>query len=447
MSIILNRNLVSEKDIIIIAVSGGIDSMVLLDLLVKARNRLDLTLIVAHVDHQMRSASADDANFVATQCLAYDVPCESMRLEPWDHGNFHEYARKARYDFFLSVAQRHGANKIALAHQADDQAETLLMRIVRGSGLAGYAGMPERATLATVEIIRPLLRISRMQIRNYQKQHDIPYREDESNAENHYTRNRFRHNIMPAIASENPQYLDKFAQFAAYVDEAYAVIARMADAFISNAVVADATGVSFSTKAFRLLEPAVQKDVVKKCYDRLSGNIGELDYSQIVAAIGIASGTKPHASYDLPDGYRLARSYDRIVLARRDSVQSVYSVTITGLGSYPLPDGSMITVKQKPDVMTGISIELWYNNLDLIFPMTVRTRKNGDRITFGYGTKKLKDLFIDQKIPMVERTRMPLLVGKTGTVLWIPELNIKAGMAPGREAIIIQYTRGDQQNA
>jgi len=447
VSIILNRKLVSEKDRIVIAVSGGIDSMVLLDLLAQSREHLNLFLVAAHVDHQMRTASAADAAFVVAKCQTYGIACESMRLAPAEHGNFHEYARKARYDFFLSIAKRYGANKIALAHQADDQAETILMRIVRGSGLAGYAGIPERAALETVEIIRPLLHTSRQQIREYQKRHDIAFREDESNAQDNYTRNRFRHNVMPEIAAENPQYLEKFAQFAVYAGEAYDVISRMADAFIVGADGVASADVSFSAQAFRLLDPAVQKDVVKKCYDRLSGNIGELDYGQIVMAISIATGAKPHASYDLPDGYRVFRSYDRIVFARREAGNPDFSIIIDGFGSYSLPDGSVIAVKQKPDVMDGISIELWYNNLDLIFPMTIRTRKDGDRMAFSYGTKKIKDLFIDQKIPMAERARMPLLVGKTGTVLWIPELKIKAAMALGCELIIIQYTRGDTKNA
>ncbi|MFA5007330.1 MAG: tRNA lysidine(34) synthetase TilS [Candidatus Izemoplasmatales bacterium] len=441
MSIVIDRKLVADRDRIVVAVSGGIDSMVLLDLLAGLRTRRKLDLVVAHVDHQKRGVSAEDARFVEERCAFYGIPFESMRL-PGGTGNFHDRARKARYAFFRDVARRRGMNKIALAHQADDQAETILMRIVRGSGLSGYAGIPARADLDGVEIVRPLLTVSRAEIAAYQKERDLPYRVDESNAEDHYTRNRFRHHAMPAIALENPRYLQKFAQFSTYVDEAHDVVARLAAEFIAADVDVGADLLSFSSAAFARLDPAVRKETVKRCFDRLTDDALELSFAQILAADRIATIDRPHASYDLPGGCVVEKNYD-VVAIRRSIVETTpFEVPIPGPGSYRLPDGSVIEVSANRVDFDGIRTELCYNNLDFLFPMSVRTRRDGDRIAFAYGKKKLKDLFIDRKVPMGDRNAMPLLIGKDGNVLWIPALNIRAAIPPGRERIDITYRRG-----
>ncbi|MDP3130378.1 MAG: tRNA lysidine(34) synthetase TilS [Bacillota bacterium] len=442
MSIVIDRTIVVDYDKIVVAVSGGIDSMVLLHLLASLRGRRKLELVVAHVDHQKRKASAEDARFVEALCAEYRIPFESMQLEPVGSGNFHDRARKIRYSFFRDVAKRYGATKIALAHQADDQAETILIRLVRGAALAGYAGIPEYAKKDGVELVRPLLHTSRAEIAAYQALHDIPYRIDESNAEDVYTRNRFRHRLMPEIAKENPRYLQKFAQFAAYIDEAHAVVRRLADEFVAAAVRFETDRVGFSASAFLRLEAAVRKEVVKLGFDRLTGDAIELSHAQMLAAIGIISAIKPHGSFDLPGGCRIEKNYDSVAFTRHTVGAMPFSVPIPGFGRYPLPDGSVLSVAAKPDNIDGIQMELCYNYLDFIFPMTLRTRKNGDRIAFAYGTKKLKDLFIDRKLPMDERNRMALLIGKTGEVLWIPGLNIKSAAPTGRETIYLSYTRG-----
>jgi tRNA(Ile)-lysidine synthase len=447
MRIHIDSGLIAENDILVVAVSGGIDSMVLLDLLANLRTRRKIRLIVAHVDHQKRRSSTADADFVAERSAAYGVPCERMTLDPDGTGNFHERARTARYAFFLSVARMYGANKIAVAHQADDQAETILMRIVRGSGLAGYAGIPETSSIDGIKLVRPLLGVSRKQIEAYARERGITFREDESNAQDHYTRNRFRHRIVPEIAKENPHYLAKFSQFSSYLGEAYAVVSRLSEEFVRTSVQTTSGRVAFRVCEFNALDPAVMKETVKRCYDLLTGNEGELGYAQILACIDILCSSKPRGSYDLPSGRRIERDYDEaaFVTATVDSV--AVCVPIPGFGTYQLADGGSITVGEKPVEIDGNCIELCYNMLDFVFPMSVRTRKDGDRITFAYGTKKLKDLFIDRKIPMRERNRMPLLVGKNGEILWIPELSIRAAMPSGRASLSITYQRGTDRHA
>jgi len=447
MSIVLDRRLIAEHDKIVVAVSGGIDSMVLLDLLASLRGRRKLELVIAHVDHQKRKSSAADAAFVADRAAAYGIPFEMTGLDPDGEGNFHERARNARYAFFRDVARRYGANKIALAHQADDQAETILMRLVRGAAFAGYAGIPERSAKDGIELVRPLLFVSRRQIAAYQAERGLPFRDDETNDQDHYTRNRFRHRLMPEIAAENPRYLSKFAQFAAYAGEANDVVSRLAEDFMRQSVGILPGRIVFSANAFSPLEPAVKKETVKRCYDRLTGDAGELSYGQILASLRIIAFSKPHGSYDLPSGHRVEKNYDEIAFFRRMPSATPYAVAIPAFGEYPLPDGSMIAVRRKPDEFDVNHIELCYNSLDFIFPMTVRTREKGDRIIFAYGTKKLSDLFIDRKIPMEERNRMPLVIGKTGEVVWIPEMKIRAAVPSGRESLYVSYIRENDRHA
>ena len=211
---LLNLDLLHKNDRLIVAVSVGIDSMVLLALLVKLNIEYALTIIVCHVNHHKRQASASDAAFVRETAAKLNLEYEEFDYHHDGNANFHTVSRKARLAFFLAMARKHKADKIVLAHHADDLVETVLMRLVRGSSFAGYGGIREQLQFEGVTLIRPLLSVSRAEIENYQKQEDIDYREDASNLEDDYTRNRIRHHLLPFPQAENPQYSENFRPFS-----------------------------------------------------------------------------------------------------------------------------------------------------------------------------------------------------------------------------------------
>lgn len=220
----------------IVGVSGGPDSVALLSLLLSCRDELNLTLTVAHLDHGLRPESADDAAWVSEQCAAWHVPCLVKRLDEPDaltddRSGLEERARRARHEFLEQVAIDEGATVIALAHTRDDQAETVLHHIVRGTGLGGLCGIPERrATPRGLEIVRPLLTVSRAAVIDYLAEKNIPPRIDPSNEDRRFTRNRIRHDVLPYLREQlNPQaddalvrLADQAAEVQQYLDESAA---------------------------------------------------------------------------------------------------------------------------------------------------------------------------------------------------------------------------------
>ena len=213
-----NNNLFNSSDYLLLAVSGGIDSMVMLHYLNEVKNTLNVKIAVAHFDHQKRKESFLDCQLVKDICEKLSIECFTSKLEDDSSQNFHDYARKMRYDFFYKTAKKIGANKIVLAHNANDNAETILMRLTRGSSFEGYRGILERANYLDIEIVRPLLEVSRNEIVEYQENNNISYNEDSSNLEDHYTRNRYRHHVLPFLEQENPRYLEKFKHFSKYLE-------------------------------------------------------------------------------------------------------------------------------------------------------------------------------------------------------------------------------------
>lgn len=439
---ILNLDLLSPDEAIVVAVSGGVDSMVLLDALAAERDSLRLRLIVAHVNHGIRKASEEEYRFVESRCADYGIPFEGMVLDRKEKENFHQYARTRRYEFFREIALRHHARKIALAHHADDQAETILMRLTRGAGFVGYAGMSARSSFGDIEIIRPLLEIPKKEILLYQKEHDLEFRSDSSNDEDHYTRNRFRHHIIPVIAAEDPQYPEKFAQFSTYVGEAYSLVSRLSRDYLGSRVDWGETDASVSVPSFLSLDRIVARDVVKRIVDRLTDNSLEISFLHLGNILALAENPRPNAKITVDKRFTVIREYDRLRFQAVIPSFLPFSVSISGPGRQELPNGDIVIIGENPCIVDGISIEVWYNNLDFLFPVTVRTRLPGDRIRLSGGTKKVADLLIDRKIPVEERNRIPLFLNAAGEVFWIPGQRIGTVAEAGSQKIKFQFLRG-----
>ncbi|MCR5307584.1 MAG: tRNA lysidine(34) synthetase TilS, partial [bacterium] len=193
------ENLIEKNETIVVGVSGGIDSMVLLNVLYD----LGYNIIIAHVNHNVRIESKDELIFVKKYAEERNIKFESTVLDKIEGTNFQDEARRLRYEFFFNVARKHNATKIATAHHLDDLLETILMRISRGSNLYGYGGIKPIINYSSFSIIRPLLCVNRQTIKEYQELKNIPYMEDNSNLKDKYTRNRYRHHIVPILVEEN----------------------------------------------------------------------------------------------------------------------------------------------------------------------------------------------------------------------------------------------------
>ncbi len=435
-----NKNLIEPNDHLLLAVSGGVDSMVLLHYLQEYSKTNSLKLAVAHLDHQKRPESAMDCEFVKHTCKQYAIPCYVDKLTNKLQGNFHDNARNARYDFFVEIANKIGANKIILAHNANDNAETILMRLNRGSSFEGYRGILPKTLYKDIVIIRPMLTISRSEILEYKELHNVDFVVDSSNEEDSYTRNRYRHHVLPFLKSENPKYLEKFEQFSDYQTKAYHLIETLSNSFLQKHVKEDKNSLVFDVSAFRDLEDILKMEVIKQIVNLQTDNSVELHHTNINDIILLCLNDKSHVELHLDEKLHIFKSYNNVSFTSVNKECIEYEYLIHECKEITLPDNALVIITKYPNKYYGIIYKLCYNNLDLIFPLKVRNRRNGDKIFTDSGTKKIKDVFINKKIPLNTRNNVPILLNNMNEIIWIP--NVYKAKTEGNEELYIIYQEG-----
>jgi len=417
----LNQSLIESKDHLIIGVSGGIDSMVLLDSLRHLQSSLNLKLSVVHMNYHQRIDSTEDEALVKSYCETYDIPFFSFDYSMNKKGNFQQNAREERYLKYASVAKEQNAKKIVIAHQNDDLLETILMRLTRGSSLLGYAGILETSELKNsgLTVIRPLLNVSRADIEEYAKENNVPYREDSSNGEDHYTRNRFRHQVTPFLKQENPQVLSQASSFSKDIKEAYELIDELANQFITSSLQQNQDAYTVQIENFNQEKSIIQKDILKKIINIVSHNQDELSNKNIEEFYNVLNSTKPNIEKKLTQNVYLTKSYQLLTFSSSLPKMISYEINIEDFGTYELPFNQTLTISQIKRNNDSKSENIWYNSLDSIFPLTIRSRKERDSLNFSFGTKKLKDVYIDKKIPKRVREELPLVLYKK-EIIYIP---------------------------
>ncbi len=395
---------------LLIGVSGGVDSMVLLDILASFRE-----VVVAHINYGTRQDSDEDERLVRQAAAARGLTFENRRAAPIQAGNFQEEARKIRMEFFQDVAERYDARLVALGHHLDDQIETFLMRLIKGTDLSALTGMSERTSFASITLVRPFLDVSKRTLLEYAKKKQIPYREDPSNQSSSYMRNRIRKHILPAFEKENPAFKNTALELLEELREADKLVDEAASEHLS-----DVGGQS--VKRFLDLPGIVQARILKKMFTPLPQSPGRALKDEIVRQLRNGG----NFIYPLQGG-SLIKEYDRFRVEADTSSASKFYVEISGPGTYSTPEGMIVVGDEKISRETSKTFELWYN--EITSPIVLRTRRAGDRLQLPQGTKKLKDVFIDRKIPPSARDRtLVLAVGEN--VIWVPEYDIRA-VPPG----------------
>jgi tRNA(Ile)-lysidine synthase len=304
----------------VVGVSGGADSVALLRALVAAGR----SVTAAHVHHGLRGAEADaDEEFVRGLCQRLGVRYEGRRVEVSAWGrNVEAAGRRARYAFFAEVAQRTGAQWVAVAHTADDQAETILHRLIRGTGLSGLRGMAAERALAlpgggNVPLVRPLLTVRRQQVRDYLQQLGQDYREDSSNRNMAYTRNRIRHEVMPLLESFNPRVVEALCRLGEQVAEADEVLAHWSQELLARAERPRAgEKVVLDAEVLQRAPPLIQRGALRSLWQREGWPMEDMDYTAWHKVAELCS--RSEAAWDFPAGVHLRR-HGRVVLLWRDS--------------------------------------------------------------------------------------------------------------------------------
>jgi len=304
---------------IVVAVSGGADSVALLHLLAQLRAAWDLTLHIAHLDHRLRAASADDAEFVralgtrwniSTTVEAKDVAAACAR-EGW---SLEEGARRVRYAFLLDVARRCEADTIATAHTADDQAETVLMRLLRGTGLMGLRAIPMKRRLEACWIVRPLLEIWRREILEYLQAAGVTHRDDATNADPRFVRNRIRHELLPLLERDyNPNIKRALAQIAEQSHWDYAYLQDAAGRQWKRTVKVRPREVDLSIAAFRHQPPALQRQLLRRAIEQVTGDARAFEFRHWMEIQRLFLERPVGTLLDLPGGIQLRRERERVV--------------------------------------------------------------------------------------------------------------------------------------
>ena len=426
LTTIREHALFATGDTVVVAVSGGADSVALLDILVSLQ-QYRLRLVVAHLNHALRGAESDaDQRFVADLAAGYGLPfvtetVDVAALSRRERRSLEDAGRQARYAFFERAASAHGADSVALAHHADDQAETVIMRLLRGSGITGLSAM---RPCRDGRYVRPLLALTRSEIERYLRSGNIGYRVDPSNEDVAFLRNRIRHEIMPRLAALNPEICRRLAVCAELLAADEELLVERCDSSFARLAQPLPDGViSFSVPALRAEPRGVRYRLYRQALQEVRGNLLGISFGHICQIEALLRSLKPNGRAPLPSGAIVTRAYDLLRFLPSDATQPVTEFFIDGPGCYRLPGGGELLVD-----LTSVSLE-WTSvpptkacfDLDKVpFPWVVRTFRPGDRIApLGMtGRKKVKDLFIDEKIPMVARSSIPLIF-YGDNLLWV----------------------------
>ena len=429
-------------DRVVVAVSGGPDSVCLLSVLHALAKDLDLTLHVAHLDHRFRGEeSAADARFVEglAQDMGIAATSESLDVPAYcaERGlSAQAGAREVRYAFLQQCAKAIGARRIALGHTANDQAETLLMRLVRGAGISGLSAIPP----VRENIIRPLIGMTRSEVLAYLQEKGTDFRTDPSNEKPLYTRNRVRHELLPVLERFNPRVMEALAAEAFLLRDENEVIEAMLPDIIQKVLSVEREAVRIGREAFSRLLPALQRRVLRKAIELVAGD-DAIDHSWIRTgeALGFMTEAQSGRSMEVPGGLLLEREYDDLVIRARKQ-ETVFCVPLavpgeTAVSAARLSIGTLL-LETLPDPGADGGNYLWQAVFDydkISLPLYLRNRRPGDRFCpagMGGRSKKLQDYFVDEKVPQMRRNTAPLLATEQD-VVWIVGMRTDGRFLPG----------------
>lgn len=420
---------------VVVGISGGNDSTALLHILASLNQHYQYgwKLHAVHLNHGFRGEEARlDAQYAEALCselgvsfhlFEYDVP--SYMKKTGKGGQ--EASRELRYRFYREVGIAHQATKLALAHHADDQVETILFRLVRGSRLQGLAGMPQRRMLEDtgIELVRPLLHKTRQELEAYCQENGLVPREDSSNRSRKYKRNLLRLDVMPLLAQVNEKYREHILDLAGAVSQDEAFLTRLARERLDEAVIEKKQEAFVIDKdKFQTCDVALQRRMITLILSYLSKHT-EWSSQHVETVLHMLGGSRPSAEVHLPDKLVVSRMYGRILFSRRKRQDSIhtysYELAVPGVTRIDESNATVhISYLESPmDWGRLPENEAVFDADQLPGALYLRNRRSGDRLTlFGSATgKKLKDLLIDAKFPRAWRDKLPLLTAGDEVIL------------------------------
>ncbi len=410
------NSLLKENDTIVIATSGGPDSMCLLHLLCELKSSMGLKIIVAHVNHKLRKKSEEEAVFVKKVCEKNNLIFEYMEILKYNDDNLENDARTKRYEFFNQLVLKYHAKYLMTAHHGDDLIETILMRLTRGSSLKGYSGFKKELAYESYTIIRPLITETKEDIIAYMQKNGLKYYIDESNFSLQYTRNRYRAKVLPFLKKEDPLVHHKYLKFSEELTNVNNFLERYIKDLLEN--ISDKKGIKINE--LKKLDKFLLKKVVEYTLSNIYiDDLFLINDKHTNLIIGMIRNNKTNSSITLPNNYQAIKSYNYYKIVKINKEES-YEYTLKD--KVTLPNKMVIKRVKKSSDKSNYTIRLDSTKISL--PLKVRTREFGDKIEIKNlgGHKKVKDILIDEKIPVEKRNNIPVVTDSKNTILWLPGL-------------------------
>ena len=403
-----------KDDSIVIGVSGGPDSMALLDVLNNYKSSLNIKIIVAFVDHSTREEIDDERKLVKEYCKTNNLVFEETKILKKIDKNFEMEARKFRYSFFEQVIHKYNANYLFTAHHGDDLMETVIMRISRGSVLKGYKGINLVTDKDNYKIVRPLLYTDKDGIMKYLEDNNIKYMIDKTNLEDDHTRNKIRHNVLPYLKEEYKDVSSKFFQFYKELDMYDNFIDKYIDN--SNILVNNKIDLEKYNKEDILIKTKVVERLLNDIYD---GYLEIISKVHVIDIMNFIDNNKVYKKLTLPDSYYGIITDKYFELVKEIDFTKYVDIDYILDKDIILDDREFI-YNVDTDIKSNYVIRLLSDEVRL--PLHIRTRKDGDKIAVKNlnGTKKVSDILTDEKIELIDRENILLLCDDNDNILWVP---------------------------
>lgn len=435
------EKLFNNNDTIVIACSGGPDSMCLLNLVNSYKEEYNLKIICAHVNHGLRKESEEEKEFVKEYCKKNNIIFEYFKITEYKNNKFSESeARLKRYKFFDNTMLKYNAKYLMTAHHGDDLTETILMRIVRGSNLKGYIGISKILENNNYKIVRPLLNLSKDMIYKYLEENNISYVIDKSNESEKYTRNRYRKHVLPFLKNEDNNVHLKFLKYSEEIEGAYKYINtivkdKIKDIYVENYIVIN-----------KLLEEDkyIQEKIIEYVIEDIQkSNIFDISDMQLNSIFKLINSNN-NKEINLSNGFIARKSYNKLFFEKNinsGSYEFVFKNNLTILNKYHFE--RIDYSNEKSNFVMRI------NSKEIKLPIIIRSRVAGDKIKIKNlnGTKKLKDVFIESKLDNKKREEYPVVCDSDNNIIWVPGIkkSIFDKEINEKYDIIIKYVEGEYE--
>lgn len=405
-------NDINFDNYVVVGVSAGPDSMCLLNLLEKKTNKI----IVCHINHNIREQSIIEEEYLKTYCQEHNLIFESMTIKEYKENNFENEARKIRYKYYEEILNKYNSNKLFLAHHGDDLIETILMKIERVSNIEGYAGIKRISKLKNYDIIRPLLPYTKEDIITYNKSHNITYYIDSSNTNIDYTRNWYRQKVLPILKEKDKNIHLKFLKYSETLQEYNEYIDREINKKLSTNYQNNIINIDVLNKEDYFLKKNILYYIMNDIYNNESNIITEKHIQNILTMI---NSNKPNLSINMPQSKILVKEYNKLYIKKNIKEEKKYKIIFEDTTKID----SLEIKKVSEEELDGNNI-CRLNSKDIKFPLYIRNRKDGDYMILKNSNykKKIKEIFIENKLPISKRNNYPLLVDSDDKVLWIPNM-------------------------